>query len=376
MSPRKLLPLALIAIVVGVGVATWLLRDPREPDARLEVDPHGSRLTDSAGAPRPGREHQTEDEGSEGDDEQPRPADIERRAGDVFARFDWGSGPDQLGRDRPQEANPEAPMSFAAGPDGRVWVLDQVNGRLVRLGPDGEVLGTTRLDQVAPQDVAVGDDGTVAVLDRLADRNVTVLSPDGEVVGTIPLEGDLIPETGGVTAVIIDGDDVYAEREHGPLVHIGDVQGRPATARHEVPGRPSRDQQLYLLAALVDPVAGRFIVNAIERETGRHRFTRQLQAVAMIREILLLDTDGQGVIYVAIAGAPAPDHPEYEEVHLVCLAAADGATIGTAILPGNMGAEETMRQIAVLPGGGVLYGIRTEAGMAFERFDCRGGMAQ
>lgn len=361
MSPRTLLVVVLVALLGG-GVAYWLSRAPEASETvvndaeRPDVPPS---VPDEAN-PRPSTPGQG-----------PTPTEAERATGRVVARFDWGGGPNQLGRNTPDEANPEAPMSFAPGPNGSTYVLDQVNGRVLRMGPDGEVLGTTNLDQVAPQDLAVAADGTVAVLDRLADRNVAVISPEGEVLGRLPLEGDLLEEAGGVTAVIVDGEDVYAEREHGPLVHIGDVHGTPASARHEIPGRPSRDGSLYLLAALVDQMAGRLIVNAIDRDSGEHRFTRQLQALMAIREILLLDTDGQGVVYLAIAGAPNPEHMEFEEVHLVCLSATDGHTIGTAILPGNMDADETMRQLAVQPGGGVLYGVRNESGMAFQQYDCR-----
>lgn len=363
--PRK--PLVLLALTLLVlGGALWFLRDARETAATTEEPTPIARDDRRPTTPPEPRVGETPEP-----PEAPSPTE-ERRSNDTLARFGWGSGPNELGRNRPEEANPEAPMSFTAGPNGNVLVLDQVNGRLMRLSPDGEVAGTTRLDQTAPQDVALAADGTVAVLDRLADRNVALISPDGEVLGRLPLEGDLIEEAGGVTAVIVDGEDVYAEREHGPLVHLGDVHGRPASARHEIPGRPSRDGQLYLLASLVDPMAGRLIVNAIDRETGEHRFTRQLRALMMIREILLLDTDGEGVIYLAVAGAPTPEHPEYQEVHLICLAASDGSTLGTSILPGNQDADETMRQLTVLPGGGVLYGVRTESEMAFERFDCRG----
>ena len=50
----------------------------------------------------------------------------------------WGGGRDQLGRDRPAEGSPVGPMSFAADARGRLLVLDNVNDRVVRRGPDGK----------------------------------------------------------------------------------------------------------------------------------------------------------------------------------------------------------------------------------------------
>ena len=56
--------------------------------------------------------------------EEPRP--VAARP-EVFARAEWGNGQGRLGRIRPDEANPEAPMSLAQANDGTVVVLDQVN---------------------------------------------------------------------------------------------------------------------------------------------------------------------------------------------------------------------------------------------------------
>lgn len=288
----------------------------------------------------------------------------------LFARAPWGSGRGELGRTQPDEANPEGPMSLAEGPDGAVVVLDQVNRRLVRFGPDGQERGSTPVSLEAPQDLALGRDGSTAVLDRLVDRRVAILGPDGREVGSLPVEGEGIPEPGGVTAVVVDGEDVYLERENGMLVRVGDMQGRAAD-RGEVPGRPTRDGLSYVLAGLIDPAEGRFFVNSIARANRQHRFTRDLAVPLVLRRIVLLDTDLAGVIYVAVMGNPygAPD--EVEEGRLLCLSPADGTTLGMSALPPNAGPEETMRELIVLGQGGVLYSLRSEEGVSMSLFDCR-----
>ena len=291
--------------------------------------------------------------------------------GRVFARAAWGNGPGELARARPAEANPEAPMSLAEGPDGTVVVLDQVNGRLVRFDREGRPIDTVRVGLVEAQDVSVAADGTVAVLDRLVDRKVALYGPDGREIGRLGVEGEGIPEGGGVTAVIVDGDDVYLERENGPLVRVGDTSGTAAEPREEVPGRPTRDGLSFIMAGIIDAPAGRFFVNSIERATRQHRFTRDVGVPMGIRRIVLLDTDAAGIIYVGVTGVPFGAGEDDEQGQLLCFAPVDGTTIGSVRFPVNTDPDETRREMIVLSTGGVLYSQRSDEGVALTLYDCR-----
>lgn len=274
---------------------------------------------------------------------------------------------DQVGRDRPQEGNPEGPMSLATDRKGRSYVLDQVNGRIVRHGADGKADGATPVKLLVPQDLAVGADGSMAVLDRLGDKAVALYSESGALLGQLPLQGEGIEETGLVSGVFVDGEDVYVEREHGPLVKIGDIHGVPAVPRTEVPGRPSRDGKLWIKAGIIDAGAGREYVSAIDRTTSEHRFTRELRLGASIRTIVLLDSDKSGTLYVASEVAVDDGAPF---VLLTCLEPSHGAPIGGAIMPANSMPEETFRDFSVLDEGGVLYAQRTEAGVTYVQYSC------
>ncbi len=297
-----------------------------------------------------------------------------RRDSGVFAKFGWGSGSENLGRDRPEEANPEGPMSFAVDAQGRAVVLDQVNGRLLRLGEDGAVKDEVPLTVRAAQDVAVAQDGTLAVLDRLADRTVAIHDETGKLLGELPVAGRGIDEPGGVTGLFIDGEDVYLEREHGALVKVGDTQGRPDSERPEIPGRPSRNGKFFLNAGLIDAAGGRLYVNAISRPEQDHLYTRELQLGVPLLAILALDTDLQGVVYVGLLvelpGATADEASRFN-VRLVCLRGEDGAPLGQAELPATTLPEESFRDFAIQNEGGVLYAYRTEAGVEYRRADCR-----
>ncbi len=289
---------------------------------------------------------------------------------EVFFQATWGgSRMDQLGRTRPQEANPEAPMAVALDGKGRMFVLDQVNGRVVRVGADGKPEGIIPLkQQEAAQDLAVADDGSAAVLDRFSSKSVVLYDEKGNVRGEIPLEGEGIEETGLVTGIFTDGKDVYVEKEHGPLLRIGTTDGQPAPDRGEIPGRPTRDGLSFLTAGIIEAPTGRMYVNSIERSTMQHRFTRELRHTGEIRGIHLLDTDKAGTIYLATL---LERQGEGETMVLTCLEPLKGIPMGSAALPVNTMPEETFRDLAGLDDGGVVYSVRTEAGVSYQKFDCQ-----
>ena len=288
-----------------------------------------------------------------------------------FASEKWGTGENELGRLKAKESNPEAPMSFTIAPDGTVIVLDQVNGRLVKLGKDGKPIGTVPINVKGAQDVATTKDGSLLVLDRIADKTVSIMGPDGKVLGTLPVEGKGIQEGGAVTGMFVDGKDVYVEREHQQLVLVGDVFGNPASSRTEVPGRPTRDGSAWLNAWLESPPTASIYVAATRRSPEEHIFTREIRLPLSITNILLLDSDRAGVIYLAVMGSRTDGSADGDVVELVCLEPTHGAPIGEQTLPANTMAEETFRDFAVRDEGGVLYSYRTEAGVQMINADCR-----
>lgn len=260
-------------------------------------------------------------------------------------------------------------MSVAVTASGEVLVLDQVNGRLARFDRSGRATGSLPIALRAPQDVAVDREGTVVVLDRLGDKSVSFVDPSGREVGRLPLAGKGIPETGAVTGIFVDGKNVYAEREHGALVRIGQTDGTPGD-RAEIPGRPSRDGTLYLNAGVVDQGAGRVFVSAIDRATNEHRFTRELRFPGVVEHIVLLDSDLAGIVYFATLVDRTPGTRGGETVALRCLEPTHGAAVGGAELPANTMPEETFRDAVVLDSGGVVYAVRTEQGVTYRRFVC------
>jgi len=259
-------------------------------------------------------------------------------------------------------------MSFAIDRDGRMYVLDEINGRVVRRSADGKAEAAMPIELRTPEDIVVADDGTLAVLDRHGDKQVALYDESGRSRGRLPLVGEGLPEAGEVTGLFVDGSDVYVERSHERLVKLGDTRGTPARPRSELSGRPTRDGAALLSAAISDAKAGRVRVLSLERASGKERFSRELQLWPVLRAILLLDADGGGTIYFA---AEAQRPGAQAAVILSCLDPMTGTVIGGAVLPANTLPEESFRDFVVLETGGVIYAVRSETGVSYRRYDCR-----
>lgn len=356
---------ALAAVAVVLAVMLWPQAAPVEhgPDAVLDAG------SEAATAPRSRLDRLRADAPASPDGGLPR-----ARPGDpnVLATFGWGSGPGNLGRSRPDEANPEAPMSLTVDAQGNTWILDQVNGRLVKVDQHGKPAGDVPLTLQAAQDVAIAKDGTAVVIDRLVDKSIALIGPDGKLKGELFVEGKGLEEGGAATGVFTHDNEVYVEREHGDLVHVGSTDGKNDPERAEVPGRPSRDGQSYLSANIVDAAGGQVMVTAIERPSQAHRFTRQYGLGAPVVNLNLLDSDANGIIYlggVVETEGGTPEAPRFA-VMVLCLDPVDGRPLGRTMLPPNEGGDETFRELTVPDEGGVLYLHRTEQGVQVMRASC------
>ena len=273
----------------------------------------------------------------------------------------WGSGIGKLGRDRPQEGNPEGPMSLVLfGRD--LLILDQVNARLSRYDADGRLKATIDAPATA-QDLAVAKDGTVAMIDRLVGKTVTLVDATGKKIGELPL-GARLPEPGLVTAVVIDGKDVYAEKEHGALVLLGTTDGTPAGETVQLSGRPSKDGTLLLTAGFSSKPAGRAYLNAMDRKTTTSKFAVQISFPRPAHAIVLLDSDAKGTIYLGVAAGEPGD------ANVACLDPSDGHVLGRVVLPLSHTPEESFRDFTVGEDGTIAFAVRGENGIEYRGGRC------
>jgi len=348
--------LTLVAVVAAISVVVWVAvrKSTSASPMPTGINDNSAAETIETSDPAPSTSAAPEPTASPGATSTPEPATS------VVVSARWGSGRGELGRLRPQEGNPEGPMSFAsAGED--LLVLDQVNQRVVRYDARGEVKDTFEASPTT-QDIAVAKDGTVALLDRLVDKTVRLVDSRGRPVGSLSLPPDRVPDPGLVTGVFVDDKDVYVEKEHGVLVRIGTTDGRPADAA-ELTGRPSKDGTLLLMAVLSAPEA-RVNLNAFDRMLGTLRFARSIPFARPLREIVLLDTDRRGTIYL---GTTAGRPPMF---HVACLDPSDGHVIGRLSLPTSDVEEEAFRDFTVTDDGTIIASIRSEEGVQYLRERC------
>jgi hypothetical protein len=139
-------------------------------------------------------------------------------------------------------------MSFALGPSGSIWVLDQVNFR-VQVVEQGRVARSVPLPNDSYQDIAVDGRGRLAVLDRLALRHVAWLEGAGQAWRFAGIEGPGMPEGGGATALFLETDGAWLEWSHQHLVRVTDARGLPDLARPQRWGRMTPDGQRLVRAA-------------------------------------------------------------------------------------------------------------------------------
>ncbi|MGZ3420529.1 MAG: hypothetical protein ACXVEE_21820 [Polyangiales bacterium] len=360
MDRRAWIPIVAVVVAIGASIAFF-----GGPSARLvATGPSDAASTNGSGATAVTSATQTASTASAA------PSAVASGKGsskNVFS-LPWGTSSGSLGKSDPKEGNPEAPMSVVVDKNGTSWVLDQVNQRIVRIGKDGKVIDTIPIHLRGAQDLALAKDGSVLVLDRLADKQIAIVGPDGKVRASIAFEGKGIPEPGAVTGVFTDGDKVYVEREHQQLVLVGDTSGNSDPDHKEIPGRPSRDGTFYVNAYLTSVPGMEAIVSATDKASEAHRFTRKITSAVTLEGIVLLDTDAAGIIYLGVlTEGSAP------QVMIYCLEPTHGAPLGTVSAPANTSPHETFRELTVLDSGGVLYMSRGEGGVTGMKLDCSTG---
>lgn len=280
--------------------------------------------------------------------------------GRIVTKSGWGSDRDQVGFRPAAESNPEGPMAVVAGPHG-LLVLDQVNGRIVKYGPDGKVLGTFPIGPDTAQDLAVTADGKVAVLDRVDDGQVLQYDADGNLIGQAPVVGGPLTEAGGATGVFSDSSGTYVEREHGETVRVLGPDGLPDHDRPTRPGRPLRDGTGYVQAMIADKAGGLATVRVFD-EASDFVWQRTVTFPGAILSLLLLDSDRQGRLVIAAHVGTEGTAPPYDMINektiVVGMAQSDGESRGSIAIPAPSTTDEMLRPLTISDDG-VIYQMTT-----------------
>jgi len=357
MSPRARLALLLLLAAASGLLVYWLTRstDTAKPASAAQAADARAHRRPTSGGRLPALELPS----STFDDEA-------SAAGRPLIRGAWGGGPGQFGRLEAAESNPEGPMSLGVDGKGGIWILDQVNQRLQRFDREGKPIGAIPLSGSTGQDLALTDDGKALVLDRLGQQpGVEIYGADGRMERRLNAVGGQIKEGGGITGLFSTPGGVYVENGHDDLVQVADAQGQQTDLQQTIPGRPTRDGQLYIKAGVIDKAAGRVYVQAHDLQK-KLAWEIPLNLTRPVLHLLLLDSDLGGRIYLgAEVGLEDPQtHAMSDLATLIVRISKAGQLDGTLTLPPSTAeAAETFRPLAVGDDGTIYHMVVTPQGL-------------
>jgi hypothetical protein len=272
------------------------------------------------------------------------------------------------------------PLAISVDGQGKAYVLDQVNGRLLRFDKDGKPLEPFALTQQAPHDVAVSPTGTTLVMDKFRDKSVAVLDPTGKLIGELPVTGKRLAaeDSGLATGLLVDDEGVYVEQGHAMLFRVGDAAGTLDKEQPLLDGRPGREGTSLLSMGKLRASPERFWLRAVDRRTGQMKFMRQYTLPLPIMQLTFLDSDPTGRIYAAAhIGRELPVNPTDgsagsftdESLQVLCLGPT-GELRNTLVLPVSPLPDESGRDLAVRDDGTLLYMYRTAQGVRILQYTC------
>lgn len=281
----------------------------------------------------------------------------------------WGFTKDSLGRLRPEEGNPEGPMSFSVDDEGRLLVLDQVNARL-QVFEDGTWVRSIPVPAETLHDFAMAPDGRIAVLDRFSGDEVVFISDRGKVESRVRLTGLEIPEGGLATGLFSRPDGTWVEVEHERLVQVADERGQPVASRRTLPGRPSRDGRWLLQALREGPDAAVVLVRPASDPEAVPVLLARVEFLLPVLQLTALESDRAGRVYLAaiIARFDESDPTRViEEYEPVVVLSPEGRELGRVVFPPRTLPEESLVPIRVSPAGAIYQMAFTEEGVVFRR---------
>ena len=289
----------------------------------------------------------------------------------VVLDLPWGSSGPAVGRRDAEESAPEGPMSFAVGPDGELYVLDQVNQRVLKFTPEGELDLEITLPAMTFQDLEIAPDGALVVVDRLVRRSILVLDEAGNPLGEYAYEGEAIPEGGGITATFARSDGVWLEFAHTWVARILDEQYRPCV-EEIVPGRIMADGKTRVVAAR-DGAGGADVW--LEAYGGDEPLVRTtVEPAEYLDRIIWIEGDDMGHIVVAMHLFPRDGHAlarAGSDFVSALVLGEDLQVLGSFRSPYAIVEWEQFREFKVMPGGSVYQMALTRGGMRILRWSLR-----
>jgi hypothetical protein len=119
----------------------------------------------------------------------PEPMKLDKK---VLVSAEWNSSADAFGLDKPaaeQEGATVGPSSVAYS-EGHIYVLDNVNKRVLKYDPNGSLVSSIALPTKGATDVMTDDQGAVMVVDHHNDRIYRIEGDIAKLMGSVTTRDD------------------------------------------------------------------------------------------------------------------------------------------------------------------------------------------
>lgn len=277
---------------------------------------------------------------------------------------------DYAGRIEGIEADSEGPKAFAVKPDGGVFVLDQVNARVIELASTGLFLRTLDLPGRTFDDIEQYEGWALLALDRLVEKSLLVIDVNGVYLTEIDLEGRGIERAGSITALLPRSDGVWLEVKHRYSVKVLDQDLQPCE-RHILLGRPAgRGQSLH---GALNGRGGAEIWKDM-RNARSASVRRDFYGAQPIRRIVWLEEGWDELIYVMFHEAlfsPAEPYGVLEESYRILVLDGDLCELDEFESPWVLTIYDQRVEFRIGPYGRVWQMAFTPDGVLFLRWNWR-----
>jgi len=302
---------------------------------------------------------------------------IEKQKREVVFKTAWGSGSDELGRIIPQEASPEAPMSFVIDSSGNIFVLDQLNKRVQVYDKTGKHIKTIPIPAVTFSDIAIGKSGNLFLLDRFVYKTVVLIDDKGNILKKVKLIGEGITETGSVSEIYSREDGLWVACGNS-MVRLCDASGEPYKDRQIAPGKFSQDGKSLIRTRVIGEITATVARTTLTKSSidtynisGKDTYTIYFDIPILF--IRMVDTDKNGNIYlvVELLEESIDEGPPYsiENSHeIVVVLDSNGNEKKRIYMPVTSEVEDVNRSHRVTPDGIIYQLVIEEEGATMWRY--------
>lgn len=253
---------------------------------------------------------------------------------------------------------PRGPSAPSFTDDG-VAILDPVRGEVRRFGRGGHALGALPLPSRNVLDALPLADGKTLLFERSEEgQRLAIADASGKLVAALPLPKAVVNDDADVSRVIVRGGTIYVETNGGgPLHAVATVAGDPLPGTATTDGYPTKDERALLSAGITNEDEGRAWLNASDRGSGTHLWTKELQFADEASAIGFLDDDGHGRGWVVVLLGSRPG--AFVDA-AICFDVASGRVLASHAVAVDEPAWQSFRDFSVTPTGSLAALRRTK----------------